>query len=106
MMLTRYHAIFARGLPEHVPAAALPYFSNPLMLTQIRPQLETAFRRAPGGTALLETLFANVRSALESGLHFIFVCAAVIMGLAVLLHLALKTEPLRTRAAEPELAAH
>jgi EmrB/QacA subfamily drug resistance transporter len=106
MMLTRYHTIFARGLPEHVPAAALPYFSNPLMLTQIRPQLEAAFRRAPGGAALLERLFDNVRSALESGLHFIFVCAAVIMGLAVLLHLALKTEPLRTRTAEPELAAH
>src|SRR5256885_14536788 len=40
IMLTRYHADFARSMPAHVPAAALPYFSNPLLLVQIRPQLE------------------------------------------------------------------
>ncbi len=106
MMLTKYHALFAERLPPHVPAAALPYFSNPLMLVQIRPQLETAFGRAPGGLALLATLFANVKTALESGLHLIFVCSAVIMSLAVLLHVALRTEPLRARKAEVELAVH
>jgi hypothetical protein len=30
----------------------------------------------------------------------------VIMVLAVLLHVALRSEPLRTRAVEPELAGH
>jgi hypothetical protein len=30
----------------------------------------------------------------------------VIMVLAVLLHVVLRSEPLRTRVAEPELAAH
>ena len=84
----------------------LTYFSNPLMLMQIRPQIEKGFGRVPGGAALLQTLFDNVRTALENGLHLIFVCSAIIMILAVGLHLALRSEPLRTRAAEPELAAH
>jgi EmrB/QacA subfamily drug resistance transporter len=106
IMLTRYHRDFVRLMPAHVPAAALPYFSNPLMLVQIRPQLEAAFGRAPGGLALLQTLFANVETSLESGLHLIFVCSAIIMMLAVLLHLLLRSEPLRTRVAEPELTAH
>jgi predicted MFS family arabinose efflux permease len=104
IMLTRYHNEFTQAMPANVPAAALPYFSNPLMLVQIRPQLETAFGRAPGGLALLQTLFANVKTSLDSGLHLIFVCSAVIMVLAVLLHLVLRSEPLRTRVAEPELA--
>jgi EmrB/QacA subfamily drug resistance transporter len=106
VMLTRYHRVFNEGLPPHVPSIALPYFSNPLMLMQIRPQLETAFGPVPGGAALLERLFENVRTSLESGLHLIFVCSAAIMGLSVALHLALRSEPLRTRMAEPELAAH
>jgi hypothetical protein len=105
IMLTRYHTEFAQAMPANVPAAALPYFSNPLMLVPIRPQLETAFGRAPGGLALLRTLFANVKTSLASGLHLIFVCSAVIMVLAVLLHLVLRSEPLRTRVAEPELTA-
>jgi MFS family permease len=106
IMLTRYHTDFARTMPAHVPAAAMPYFSNPLLLVQVRPQLEAAFNRAPGGAALVQTLFDNVRASLANGLHLIFLCSAVIMGLAVLLHLMLRSEPLRTRVAEPELAAH
>ena len=90
----------------HVPPAALPYFANPLLLVQVRPQMETAFARFPGGTALLQTLFDNVRASLASGLHLIFVCSAVIMSLGVLLHLALRSEPLRTRTVEPEPAVH
>jgi len=106
IMLTRYHREFAQAMPAHVPPAALPYFSNPLLLVQVRPQLEAAFSRAPGGLALLQRLFASVKTSLESGLHLIFVCSAVIMVLAVLLHLLLRSEPLRTRVAEPELTAH
>ena len=99
-------ATFAQAMPAHVPAVALPYFSNPLLLVQIRPQLEAAFGRQPGGLALLQTLFDNVRTSLANALHLIFVCSAVIMILAVLLHLLLRSEPLRTRIAEPELTAH
>jgi MFS family permease len=106
IMLTRYHSDFARTMPAHVPAAAMPYFSNPLMLVQVRPQLEAAFTRAPGGSALLQTLFDNVRASLANGLHLIFVCSAVIMILAVVLHLLLRSEPLRTRVVEPQPAAH
>ena len=106
VMLTRYHTAFEQSMPAHVPAAALPYFANPLLLVQVRPQMEAAFARFPGGSALLQTLFDNVRASLASGLHLIFVCSAVIMGLAVVLHLALRSEPLRTRAVEPELAGH
>jgi EmrB/QacA subfamily drug resistance transporter len=106
IMLTRYHTAFDRAMPPHVPAAALPYFSNPLLLVQVRPQMEAAFARFPGGSALLQTLFDNVRSSLASGLHLIFVCSAVIMGIGVVLHLFLRSEPLRTRSVEPEIAAH
>ena len=103
IMLTRYHTAFEQSMPAHVPAAALPYFANPLLLVQVRPQMETAFSRFPGGPALLQTLFDNVRASLASGLHLIFVYSAVIMIAAVLLHLVLRSEPLRTRAVEPEL---
>jgi MFS family permease len=106
IMLTRYHNAFEASMPAHVPAAALPYFANPLLLVQVRPQMEAAFARFPGGSALLQTLFDNVRASLASGLHLIFVCSAVIMVAAVLLHLFLRSEPLRTRSTEPELAAH
>ena len=106
IMLTRYHTAFEQALPAHVPAAALPYFANPLLLVQVRPQMEAAFARFPGGSALLQTLFDNVRASLASGLHLIFVCSAVIMALGVLLHLFLRSEPLRTRAVEPEMAGH
>ena len=106
LILTRYHSLLEQQMPPHVPAAALPYFSNPLMLVQIRPQLEAAFGRVPGGLALLQTLFANVKTSLESGLHLIFVCSAAIMAGAILLHAALRSEPLRTRVPEAEIAAH
>jgi EmrB/QacA subfamily drug resistance transporter len=106
IMLTRYHAAFERSMPAHVPAAAVPYFANPLLLVQVRPQMEAAFSRFPGGPALLQTLFDNVRASLASGLHLIYVCAAAIMVPAIILHLVLRDEPLRTRAVEPELAAH
>jgi predicted MFS family arabinose efflux permease len=45
MMLTRYHAEFERTIPAHVPEAALPYFYNPLLLVQARPQLEAALQQ-------------------------------------------------------------
>jgi EmrB/QacA subfamily drug resistance transporter len=102
LMLTRYHTVFSQGMTARVPDAAVPYFSNPLLLMQVRKELEAAFVRAPGGAALLDTLLANVKTALQSGLHLIFVCSAVIMVLAIFLHAMLKAEPLRVRVVEPE----
>jgi MFS family permease len=106
VMLIRYHRDFARAMPDHVPAETLVYFSNPLLLVQMRPQLEAAFRRAPGGLALMETLFANVRTSLGHGLQLVFFWSAVIMTAAILLHLMLRSEPLRTQMSEPEVSLH
>jgi EmrB/QacA subfamily drug resistance transporter len=100
ILLTKYHQDFNAAVPASTPAVALAPFSNPLMLQQIRPQLEAAF--APD---VLRGLFVNVRNALIHGLHLIFVVSAVLMSLAVLLHVVLRGIPLRGRApaAETEL---
>ena len=98
VMLTQYRNEFTRNIPSSVPAAALPYFENPLLLVQVRPQLEQLFGRAPGGTVLLETLLASVKMALAHGLQEIFFWGAVIMSASVLLHVFLKRIPLRGRA--------
>jgi EmrB/QacA subfamily drug resistance transporter len=106
VMLMRYHREFARSVPTAVPTLAVPYFDNPLLLMQVRPQLEQAFARVPGGSALLQTLLIGVKNALLHGLQEIFLWSAVIMTLAVLPHLLLKREALRARAyIEPEAAA-
>ncbi|HZR25702.1 MAG TPA: MDR family MFS transporter [Vicinamibacterales bacterium] len=101
MMLTRYHHEFTDGLATTLPAAAkpaIPYFENPLLLMQVRPQLEQAFSRAPGGTLLLQRLMLGVKTSLLHGLQEIFFWSAIIMSAAVLLHVVLKREPLRARA--------
>ena len=103
IMLTRYHREFGEALPPRMPSEALTYFSNPLTMVQMRPQLEQAFGQTPGGFDLLQTLFANVRTALVHGMQVIFFWSAIIMTAAVLLHLALRSEPLRSRAVEPEI---
>src|SRR5204862_2262245 len=59
LMLTRYHSEFTRTIPPVVPPIARPYFENPLLLMQVRPQLEAAFGRVAGGSALLERLLAG-----------------------------------------------
>jgi urea transporter len=46
-----------------------------------------------------------VRSSLEHGITQIFLWSAVIMSIGVLIHLALRSEPLRTHAPEPEMPA-
>jgi hypothetical protein len=98
VMLTRYHSEFTRSIPESAPKFALSYFENPLLLMQVRPQLEQAFGRVPGGGALLQTLLIGVKAALLHGLQEIVLWSAVIMSLAILPHLLLKREPLRARA--------
>jgi EmrB/QacA subfamily drug resistance transporter len=99
VMLTQYHNEFTRVMPPGVPAAAMPYFENPLLLVQMRPQLEQLFGRLPGGLQLLQTLFLDVRAALMHGLQEIFFWSAVIMSASILLHLVLRRVPLRARGA-------
>ena len=99
VMLTQYHNEFSRSLPQGVPQAALPYFENPLLLVQMRPQLEQMFGRVPGGLQMLQTLFVDVKTALMHGLQEIFFWSAVIMTVSILLHIALRRVPLRARTA-------
>jgi EmrB/QacA subfamily drug resistance transporter len=99
VMLTQYHNEFTRSMPAAVPPAALPFFENPLLLVQVRPQLEQMFASVPGGTAVLEGMLLNVKTALTHGLQEIFFLSAVIMTAAVFLHFFLKRVPLRTRSA-------
>jgi EmrB/QacA subfamily drug resistance transporter len=98
VMLTRYHNEFTRTIPAVVPPRALPYFENPLLLMQMRPQLEQMFGGVPGGAALLQMLLIGVKAGLLHGLQEIFFWSAVIMTASILPHLLLKREPLRARA--------
>jgi len=105
VMLTRYHTVFDRAVPAQVPSGLLMYFSNPLLLVQMRPQIEATVAQTPGGLMALQGVFIAVRSALAESLELVFFWSAVIMVLAVLAHLGLRAEPLRTRAAEPDTSS-
>jgi EmrB/QacA subfamily drug resistance transporter len=98
VMLTQYHNEFNRAIPAGVPQAALPYFENPLLLVQVRPQLEQMFGAVPGGLQLMQTLFVAVKEALMHGIQEIFWWSAVIMTASIVLHLFLRRVPLRARA--------
>jgi EmrB/QacA subfamily drug resistance transporter len=108
VLLTNYHAEFGRRLPPGVPQEGLKFFNNPLLLVQMRPQIEALFGRYPNGLELMQTLMANVRESLVHGLHLIFVSSACVMGGAVVLNLLLKNVPLRThhQATSVEPAVH
>jgi EmrB/QacA subfamily drug resistance transporter len=107
VLLTNYHAEFGRRLPPGVPQEGLKFFNNPLLLVQMRPQIETLFSRLPNGLELMHILMENVRESLVHGLHLIFVSSACVMGGAVVLNLLLKNVPLRTHhAPSAEPAVH
>jgi MFS family permease len=106
MMLTRYHAEFAGTIPGQVPAGLLAYFSNPILAVQMQPEIEATFAQTPGGVAMTHALFGAVKTSLSHGLEVVFFWSAVIMTAAVLVHLALRSEPLRTQMAEPDVPMH
>jgi MFS family permease len=106
VMLTHYHAEFARTMPAAVPDGLVMYFSNPLLLVQMRPEIEARFAQTQDGAAKLQALFDAVRTSLSHGLGLVFFWSAAVMTAAVLVHLALRNEPLRTRMVEPDLPAH
>jgi EmrB/QacA subfamily drug resistance transporter len=104
VLLTIYKHDFANGVPQGTPAIALRPFHNPLMLSQIRPQLEAGFGAYPGGLQLLKVLMRDVRVSLIHGIHAIFVVGAIIMCGAVVLNAFLKEVPLKSRMpTEPEI---
>lgn len=100
LLLTKFHSDFDAGIPKGTPPQALQFFKNPLMLGPMRSQLEAGFGRYPGGLQLLHVLMANVRNSLIHGLNRIFISSAVIMSLAVILHLFLKDVKLRGRTTD------
>jgi hypothetical protein len=104
VLLTGYHHDLMKGIPADTPPDALKLFSNPLLLRQMGPRLNSAFGQSMEGQRTLHMLLANVRTGLLHGLQHIFFASAVIMSLAVLLHVALKDVPLRRHhAPEPEI---
>src|SRR5436190_15483098 len=95
LLLTHYHHDFAKAVPRGVPQEATTAFSNPLLLQQMRPQLEATFSRFDNGPRLLETLYASVGPALLGGIQSIFLISAGLMiGLSAL-NFLLKDETLR-----------
>lgn len=104
VLLTSYHDDLVAGVPPGVSAGTLKLFSNPLRLNQMRDKLDAAFGNSPAGMHLLQTLMANVRAGLLHGLQRVFFASAVIMTLAIVLHLVLRDVPLRRHhIPEPEI---
>ncbi len=100
VLLTLYKHDFAAGIPPGTPPPALKPFSNPLMLPLIRPQLEAAFGKYPGGPQLLQKLFDDVKFSLAHGIQVLFIAGAVIMSIAVLWNFTLREIPLRGHSKE------
>jgi EmrB/QacA subfamily drug resistance transporter len=104
VLLTSYHHDLLAGIPPGTPPGALKLFSNPLMLVQLRPQLDAMFGHSASGLQLLHLLMSNVRIGLLHGLQRIFFASAVIMTLAIILHVMLRDVPLRRHhVPEPEV---
>jgi EmrB/QacA subfamily drug resistance transporter len=95
VLLTNYHAEFERAVPAGTPAEGLRFFSNPLVLVQMREQLEAFFKSYPNGLDLMAKLMGNVRGSLVHGLHLIFLSSALVMAGSVVLNVLLKGVPLR-----------
>ena len=105
VMLTQYHTEFRASMPQGVPPVALPFFENPLLLVQARPQLEQIFGHLPNGLQMLQSLFIAVKAALMHGLQEIFFWSAVVMSASVVLHLFLRRVPMRGKPTADQQAA-
>jgi MFS family permease len=102
ILLTNYHRDFAQAVPAGTPSEELTFFSNPLMLAQVRPQMEAVFARQADGIATMERLMGAVRLGLVHGLHQIFLTSAVMMFGALILNIFLKSVPLRAHHEMPK----
>ena len=95
LLLTHYHHDFANAVPRGIPQEAVTAFSNPLLLAQMRPQLEATFSRFDDGPHVLNVLYASVGPALLGGIQWIFLISAVLMIGLFILNLLIKDVPLR-----------
>jgi EmrB/QacA subfamily drug resistance transporter len=99
VMLTRYHDEFLRLAPAGLPAEAMKYLTNPILLAQSRPELAAIFMKTPGGLAMVQPVIDSVKTALLHSLQQVFFFGAILMAAAVSPHLFLTREPLRSRTA-------
>jgi MFS family permease len=95
LLLTNYHHDFANAAPQGVPQEAMSAFSNPLLLPEMRPQLEATFSQYENGHRVLDMLYARVGTALLGGIRWIFLISAVLMIGLFFLNLLIKDVPLR-----------
>jgi EmrB/QacA subfamily drug resistance transporter len=102
VLLVNYQRDFRHDLPASLPASLREPFSNPLTLPQRLPELTQLFGRQPGGLELLKSLMTDVRAGLVHGINLIFVLSTVIMAIAVVLNLCLRSIPLRHGAPPPQ----
>ena len=96
IMISRYRDHFDAAVPPGTPNAALAAFKNPLQLAQTLPQLREQFAAFPNGAQLLQTLLANTKGALVSGITGVFLIATALSVIAVVMNVWLKEIPLRT----------
>jgi EmrB/QacA subfamily drug resistance transporter len=101
LLLTNYHHDFSNAVPQGIPPEAMSAFSNPLLLPQLRPQLEETFKHFENGPHALETLYASVGTALLGGIEWIFMISAGLMVALCILNLLIKDVPLRHGPAPP-----
>src|SRR5262245_48426701 len=90
LLLTHYHLEFAKAVPRDIPQEAVAAFSNPLLLPQMRPQLEATFNELNNGRHVLDVLYASVAPALLGGIHWIFLISALLMVALLLLNLLMR----------------
>jgi MFS family permease len=95
LLLTNYHHDFKGALPPGMPQEAIMAFSNPVLLPQLRPELEKTFRGYDNGRYLLDSLYAKVGAALLGGIQWIFIISAILMAGLSILNLLLKDVQLR-----------
>jgi hypothetical protein len=97
-LLRLYHLQVDPLIPAGTPRALVQVFDNPLQLVFTRPNLETTFSQIANGRVLMANLLQGVRMGLLFALHSIFLCAAGVMAVALVLTLFL-----RDGAAQKEL---
>jgi hypothetical protein len=95
LLLTNYHNVFSNAVPPGIPQEAMAAFSNPLLLPEMRPQLEATFSHYEDGLHILEGLYARVGTALLGGIEWIFMISAVLIVALFILNLLIKDVPLR-----------
>ena len=105
VLLGLYHRGLRAAMPAGVPEAVVRLFDNPLQLSDARARLAVELAGRPDAAAVQEQLFAAVRDSLASGMHVVFVGAALLMSASVVINALIPEVPLKTRAQHREAAS-